>query len=202
VTTLVAVQNGTEISSPTYTALVLKYRTFAKQTAENIIKLAETLLEADEKLSKTELRQFCAEVGLEHDGSTYRKLMKIGKEVSRFEPFVERLPNNWTTVYKLAKLEKNVFDQVANDNRFSPMMTSSEIDRIVGGSSPTQIEHLSRDVTIDLSGYEANEKTEFCLKVGELVKEYGFKMKISHMLEKELPTEANTQLQSLSARVA
>ena len=112
------VPNGTEVSSTVHIQLVNQYRTFAKHTAANIIKLAETLVEAEDSLSKRELRQFCEDVGLEYDGSTYRKLMKIGKEVSRFEPFVERMPSNWTTVYKLASLDRDKFDQVTRDGRF------------------------------------------------------------------------------------
>jgi hypothetical protein len=125
-TTSVTVQNGAEIVAPIYADLVQRYYSFAKKSAENIIKLAETLVEAKDKLSDTELQKFCNDVGLQYEGSTYKKLMKIGAEASRFEPFVERMPNNWTTLYKLAKLDKGAFDLVANDNRFTTTMTASE----------------------------------------------------------------------------
>jgi hypothetical protein len=203
-TTLITVPNGTEISSPTYTALVLKYRTFAKQTAENIIKLAETLLEAKRSLKESELLQFCKEVKLDHEGPTFRKLTKIGEQASRFEPFFDQMPNTWTTIYKLAKLERDTFDKVAHDDRFTPMMKASDVDIIIGGSSRTQIERLSRDVTIDLRGCDSDKKTEICLKVGDLVRQYGFKVTFGIDLEKELksPPKANTELLSLVSRAA
>jgi hypothetical protein len=187
--TLVTVPNGTEIASPTYVALVAKYRTFAKQTAENIIKLAETLVEAKDKLSDADLQKFCGEVGLEHDGSTYRKLLKIGTEVSRFEPFFARMPNNWTTVYKLAKLEKDKFDLVANDSRFTPMMTASEIDAIVGDSATPKNGH-SRDLMIDLSGFDRLKMIAVCKKIKALKQDFGFNFRVASHVQKEIQPPA------------
>ena len=177
------VPNGTEVSSTVHIQLVNQYRTFAKHTAANIIKLAETLVEAEDSLSKRELRQFCEDVGLEYDGSTYRKLMKIGKEVSRFEPFVERMPNNWTTVYKLASLDRGKFDQVTRDGRFRPMMTASEIDKIIGTQSHVA-SHGKRDVMIDLSGLEQNLVIEAFRAMKGLEQQYGFCLKARKEIEK------------------
>jgi hypothetical protein len=186
---LVTVPNGTEIVSPIYADLVQRYRTFAKQSAENIIKLSETLVEAKHKLSDADLQKFCGEVGLQHDGSTYRKLLKIGTEVSRFEPFLARMPNNWTTVYKLAKLEKDKFDLVANDNRFTPMMTASEVDSIVGGSATPKNEH-SRDLMIDLSGFDRLKMIAVCKKIKALKQDFGFNFTVASHVQKEIQPPA------------
>ena len=183
------VPNGMEIASPVYVDLVKRYRTFAKQTAENIIKLAETLVEAKDKLSKDDLQKFCGEVGLQHDGSTYRKLLKIGMEVSRFEPFVAQMPNNWTTVYKLAKLEKDKFDVVANDSRFTPMMTASEVDAIVGGSATRKNEN-SRHLMIDSSGFDRLKMIAVCKEVETLQKRFGFKLTVANRIQREIQPRA------------
>ena len=188
-TTSVTVQNGTEIAAPIYADLVQRYYSFAKKSAENIIKLAETLVEAKDKLSDTELQKFCGDVGLQYEGSTYKKLMKIGAEASRFEPFVERMPNNWTTVYKLAKLEKGAFDRVANDNRFTPTMTASDVHTIVGGSSTAKNEHW-RDLMIDLSGFDRVTMIAVCKKIKDLKQEFGFKFKVAGQIEKEIRPSA------------
>ena len=116
------VPNGT--SDSLFDSLVERYRTFAKKSAENIIQLAETLVEAKAKLSGMQLHDFCQAVGLDQNGSKFRKLLTIGQEASRFEPYVDRLPTNWTTIYKLASLDGTVFDRVAKDARFAPMMTA------------------------------------------------------------------------------
>jgi hypothetical protein len=44
VTSKVVVPNGTDIALPCYVDLVARYQTFAKKSAENIIKLAETFV--------------------------------------------------------------------------------------------------------------------------------------------------------------
>jgi hypothetical protein len=104
--TQLSVPNGTDIVSPTVAELVKQYRLFAKETAENVLQLYETVAEADNKLSKCDRLKFCLEVGLRHNGSAYRKRLNIGKKVSRFKEFTDRLPSCWTTLYKLSTLEK------------------------------------------------------------------------------------------------
>ena len=118
------VPNGTEIDLPKYVKLVEQYRLYARQTAENIIGLAETLVIAKKELGDFDLHRFCRDVGLEYKGPTFRKLMTIGEKVARFQPFVDRMPNAWTTVYKLAALENHEFDRVTQSALFTPLMTA------------------------------------------------------------------------------
>ena len=126
------VLNGTEIDLSTYVNLVQRYRHFAKEFAANIVKLAETLVIAKHNLAPVHFDKFCDEVGLHKDGSTYRKLMKIGENASRFEPFYDRLPNAWTTVYKLASIKQNEFDRVTKSEQFSPFMTAKDVTEVLG----------------------------------------------------------------------
>jgi hypothetical protein len=119
--------------------LVEQYKTFAKRSAENVIRAAETVFIASREfeLSPEDLQTFKKRVGLDQrDDSTYRKLRKIGEEVTRFEPFVHRLPNSWTTLWELAKLDPDQFDQVTEDSRFAPAMTAAELDDILAGKPP------------------------------------------------------------------
>jgi hypothetical protein len=100
----------TEVETPTFLDLVDRYLTFAKASAENIIALAKTVKDAKDHLSENELDMFCDRVRLNRRSSTFRKLMKIGENAARFEPFIEKLPSAWTTVYKLAMLSDAEFD--------------------------------------------------------------------------------------------
>lgn len=63
-----------------------RYRTHAKRTVESILKLGETVVEAEEQLSRLDIMIFCQEVGIEHNGPTFRKLRKIGQQSARFLP--------------------------------------------------------------------------------------------------------------------
>src|SRR5271166_4445290 len=46
-----SVPNGTDVASPLVGELVKQYRLFAKETAENVLRLAETIVEVHNKLS-------------------------------------------------------------------------------------------------------------------------------------------------------
>ena len=120
------VPNGTETLSAEVAHYVDRYRGFARQTADGIIGLATTLVEAEEKLSTAEFKIFCELVGIPKGGPVYKKFTKIGEAATRFEPYMEKLPSNWTTVYKLAALPPDKFDHVAQS--LTPFITAREID--------------------------------------------------------------------------
>ena len=123
------VPNGTETLSAEVAHYVDRYRGFARQTAAGIIGLATTLVEAEEKLSPAEFRIFCELVGIPKGGPVYKKFTKIGEAATRFEPHMEKLPSNWTTIYKLAALPPDKFDHVAQS--LTPFTTAREIDEKV-----------------------------------------------------------------------
>jgi hypothetical protein len=170
----VVVPNVTEVTSANYVDLVTKYRLFAKKTAENIIGLAETLVIAEDQLAPFDFRRFCREVGLKYDGSTFRKLLVIGKKVSRFEPFVERMPNTWTTVYKLASLKDHDFARVTKNERFTPFMTAEDVNLIVNGPKP-KTEHR-QNLLIDLSDLEQSVQIDLYHKVKALAEQFGLRL--------------------------
>jgi hypothetical protein len=173
--------------------LVQRYKTFQRKTAESYIRMAATLAEAHRQLSDMRLHDFCSAVGLEKGGSTYKKMLKIGQKLSRFEPFLDRLPDAWTTIHKLASLENHEFDRVATDERFGPTMTAVDLHEILGGKKSSshagelgEEERLPNDCRIHLNGFDKGQKMEVCEKVLSLAKEYGFKCSFSSSLEKEL----------------
>jgi hypothetical protein len=112
-----------------------EYRSVLKDSAETIIKRAKILKEAEDKLGEKELshtfKEFCEELlGVKPEHSTVRKMLKIGKEASRFYPVLDQLSDNWTTIYKLATLEEDKFNRLTDDERFTPKTTAKDIDKI------------------------------------------------------------------------
>jgi hypothetical protein len=77
--------------SPKLVELVQQFKLYAKQSAKSTVKLGATLIEAETKLSPDEFKLFCSEVGLEKDGSTFRKLRQIGKKAARFQPHLDEV---------------------------------------------------------------------------------------------------------------
>lgn len=162
-----------EIASSQYADFVERYRLFAQKTAENIIRLAETLYKAQDALAPVDFRRFCKEVELVEDGSTFKKLLKIGKMVSRFEPYVDRLPNAWTTVYKLATLENDQFERVAHSEPFSPFMTANDVTLVLEGPKAKATKKIA-DLSIDLSALPKGTKRDVYRELTALKQRFGF----------------------------
>jgi hypothetical protein len=95
------------------------------------------------------------------------------------------MPNSWTTVYVLAKLDKNDFDRITKDQRFSATMSANEISVVLHGE-PEHSDQLSRDWTIDLSSFDPPKKIEICKQLTKLVDEYGLKYELGAQLKKDL----------------
>ena len=146
------VPNGTDISD--LEAFVTRYRGFVQKSAEGILGLAETVLQAKSVLSDAQLNDFCEKVRLDRTGSTYRKLIAIGEAAARFKPFIERMPPNWTTMHRLAALNTADFDRLSEDDRFTSATTSSEIDQILHDLPEAGPGKFSSDFSIDASGVD------------------------------------------------
>jgi hypothetical protein len=185
--------NETEIAKGTFNSdvpppkrifdqLLERFFSLARNRAENTIELAQTLYEADEYLGKYEIREFCKRVNLSHEGSTYRKMRKIGQEASRFKPFTEQLPSGWTTLYRLAKLSNDQFDRVTKHERFRPMMTAADVDDITGQPSKHSNDR-KRDVTIDMTGLDNKAKLDVYHQIKDLEQKFGFHIKIAEEIE-------------------
>jgi hypothetical protein len=177
ITNQTSIETEIEIMTPACVAYVDKYRLFTKQTAEAIIKAAETLYEAHETLAPVDFHQFCKEVDLVEDGSKFKKLMAIGKAVSRFEPYLDRMPNAWTTIYKLATLDGNEFEQVVQSASFAPFMTANDIDVALKGPKAKGKAKLAKDtdgLVIDLSGLAKTVQRDVYRQLRELRQTFGF----------------------------
>ena len=124
--------NGNSDIKPEILTFIDRYHTFLRKTAESILGLAETLVQAEADLNGVDFLIFCDNVGIVKPSPTYSKLKQIGENSDRFRPFLDRLPNTWTTIYKLSKLEANQFARISDC--LSPFITSKEIDEQMGVS--------------------------------------------------------------------
>ena len=117
-------------------SLAEQYRKFAKASGEDILGLAETVYIANRELNLRFLEEFYQEVGLDPKGTTARKLKEIGEKLTRFQPYLEKLPNTWTTIYVLAKMDDHEFQRVANSGVLHPFVTLKAIEDVVRSKNP------------------------------------------------------------------
>ena len=171
-----------EILSPT-DQLVQQYNSCARKSAENFLRLAETLVRAEDELSKRDLGHFCKEVGLEQGGSKYRKLLVIGKQVSRLEPYLKSLPNNWTTLYKLASVEEHEFKLVADSGQLSTETTAEEVKLILNDQPRAKKARIEPDCTIELNGLENGVKLVVYRQLEQLKTQFRFELKLGETLK-------------------
>jgi hypothetical protein len=153
-------------------SLAEQYRKFAKASGENILGLAETVYLANRELNMRYLEEFYHEVGLDPKSGTARKLREIGEKLTRFQPYLERLPNTWTTIYVLAKMEDHEFQRVVDSGVLHPFATLKAIEDVVRVRKAGDEEHTF-NVFIDLNKVgSALKQKEFARKLKSLLAEY------------------------------
>jgi len=175
--------------TPRTMTYVERYRRFARKTAESVIELARTLVEAEETLDQPELREFFREVRIEQKSPVYKKLKVIAEKSARFDAHMQRMPSAWTTLYKLAALPAEDFDRLAQTDALSPHMTASEIDAALNRPVlPRKKQQESFNAFFDLSNANDALRAQFYDEVKRFADELSITVTISDDLLDEIVT--------------
>ncbi|MCZ8018667.1 hypothetical protein [Novosphingobium sp.] len=164
--------------SPAVEQYVERYRYYARNTVESILKLGETVLEAEAKLSRLEIMIFCQEVGIDHNGPTFRKLRKIGQQAARFVPVIDRVPNSWTTVYELAKLENDKFETLVNSKALTATATMKELRAFIDDGAKAPSDTVS--FTLTVKAKNPAQAVEIDRALGAVGDQFGSKVRVSN----------------------
>jgi hypothetical protein len=112
-----------------------QFMSFKKQSAEGLLRMGKAVCEAKSK-HKEVFRKFCILTDLDPTGSTYRKYNAIGQNFDRLMEHVEKLPNNWTTLYKVASLSSAEFQKLVDSKKLNPAIKAASIREILGAPMP------------------------------------------------------------------
>ena len=174
-------------------SLVTTYKSLSRKSVESVLSLAETVLRADTELSDTFKLRFYENVGLKHGGSSVRKMRKVGEESPRFQPHLDKLTSNWTTLYQLAKLESHEFQRVVDSEVLHPLVTAAEIVAVVKGIDPKDAnvgvedeESQSFRISIELANLAPDEQRKLVVKLDEVVGRFGLRLETSKEQEELL----------------
>ena len=159
------------------------YKTFSKAGAESIIDQCETVVKAKDVLSDKPFQLFLLEVDLKENSSTYRKMRKIGLAASRFKAVLDKMPNEWTTLYALAVLDNEVFMGLVNSGVVKRSMTAKSLKEALGKA---KIEHEDYKITISLDGCTLGQQYELANIIQANVASYSAATKFSKALETRL----------------
>lgn len=181
--------SSANVMTPLTMKYIERYRSFARKTAESIIELAMTLVEAEETLDQIQLREFFREICIEPKSPVYKKMKVIAEKSTRFDAHMQRLPSAWTTLYKLAALPANDFDCLVQTDAISPHMTAHEID--VALNRPVLTRKKPRDnfnAFFDLSSASDVLRARFYDEVKRFAAELSISVKISDDLLDDIET--------------
>lgn len=160
-----------------------RYNGYLCKSADAVIGLGETLVDAKQTLEEKSFKLFLERTGLNSSKSTYSKLMKIGENADRLRPYVNNLPQTWTTLYELSKLEADQFESIASQlNAYS---TAKEIALLLGSNSANKKAN-SIDVTVTLDELDLDTKMKVLAEIENLQKTYTFGLKVSPALKTEI----------------
>lgn len=181
------VPNGTTVLSAETVKYIERYRSFARQTAESIINLGLTLIEAEEKLNPVDFKIFCDEISVPKGESVYKKLRVIGGAASRLKVCADRLPNTWTTIYKIAQVAPDQFERLADS--LNPFITAKELNILLGKEEVTKKragEETVADFEISLDHLDMENKALVFEKIYDLKNIYNFSVKSAKKLEEDI----------------
>ena len=165
------VRGSTSLENLTVDELVNDYNAFAKKSSENVLGLATTILRVDDLDRRSDQERFYEQVKLDPKGSTVRKLRVIGEKLPKFQPFLSIIPNTWTTLYVLAKLEDEEYRAVIDSGVLHPFVTLREIEEVQDRASTTP----SVKFPLHLNLYRIatpRRQAEFYRKLKALVEEF------------------------------
>lgn len=118
------------------------FSSFGKMTAHALIGMGKAVFDAKET-SVSVFNKFCELTGLDPKGSTARKYIAIGRNHGRLEQYIDALPNNWTTVYRICSLTDEQFDTLIASKAITPSLTAKTINEII--ESETGSESITTD---------------------------------------------------------
>ena len=124
-------------SSTAVNEYVVEFTQFANKTAQAIIGMGRVVHRAKSTLGK-DFDVFCAAIRFNKDSSAIRKLYQIGKMADFLDKYADRLPNTWTTVYRLTQLGDSMLEDAIEAGVVHASMSGLEAGRLVHKMLDTQ----------------------------------------------------------------
>ena len=117
---------------------VQDFHGFAKKTAQSTLEMCKVVYDAKHTLTNDNFDSFCREIGQKSSDSTIRKYLAIGEKYHDFINYADRLPNSWTSIYKITQIDSTTFSAlVSTDNTFATMK-AKDIDLLINPNKASQ----------------------------------------------------------------
>jgi hypothetical protein len=101
--------------------------------------------------------------------------LRIGESAERFRPYLDRLPNSWTTLYEITQLDESLFDRAIEEGAINIKMLGKEVKNLKQANLPASekliaISEKKPSIEISLSANIDKPTLESFLKELEVLK--------------------------------
>jgi hypothetical protein len=134
---------------------------FFINSACSILNIANVFVQAKHDLSKTDFDDFLNLTKYAEKSASVRKWLRIGDAYVRLAPLADRLPPNWSTIYKLSTLKANEIDALIEANVLNRNMTAKDIDAELKPKRQVPVIQivLEFDASVDAVSFEQDYQT-------------------------------------------
>ena len=129
-TTIINTQTNVLTNTKSVNAYVAEFNQFAAKTADAIIGMGRVVFRAKQNLG-SDFSQFCKDIRFKETSSAIRKLEQIGRKADFLEKYADRLPNTWTTVYRLTQLGNDVLESAIEAGNVHATMTGIDAGKLL-----------------------------------------------------------------------
>jgi hypothetical protein len=117
-------QNTSSIEFKTY---INRFVVAYKKSAKNVIELATVIGESYANLDKKCFKSFCKEIGYSTRSSYVSKMKTIYTNLDRFQEVKDALPGNYTTIYDLARMPIEQFNELVANGQVTSTMSAPKL---------------------------------------------------------------------------
>ncbi len=129
-TTITDTQTTVLTNVQSVNAYVAEFNLFAAKTADAIIGMGRVVFRAKQNLGR-DFSKFCEGIRFKEKSSAIRKLEQIGRKAEFLEKYADRLPNTWTTVYRLTQLGNDVLETAIEKGAVHATMTGIDAGKLL-----------------------------------------------------------------------
>jgi hypothetical protein len=111
-----------------------QFLSLAKTSTENTVAMCEVLHKAKQAFKEKDTKnvlftELCKSIGYDKGANdpTIKKFLRIGESAERFRPYLDRLPNSWTTLYEITQLDEELFNQAIEEGAINIKMLGKEV---------------------------------------------------------------------------
>ncbi len=167
-----------------------QFLSLAKASTENTVAMCEVLhkakLDFKEKDQKNMLfQELCKSIGYEKGANdpTIKKFLRIGESAEKFKPYLDRLPNSWTTLYEITQLDDALFNHAMENGAINIKMIGKEVKSLKSINQPkvektTLIIEKKPSIEITLTNETDKQSLAALCKELEMLK-FNFKLEIN-----------------------